>query len=223
MFSATRQSRDPISHGRALFQKPRICTLVPGIVVNDGKKSSPQKSLPHKPACDPFYACIQPSTCFFLAITCCSFGPIGRPDVLQLPLVASAESWSKIDSEGTIVGEVVAWVFCLLPWRLRRLQANAAVAKPLTCCDLDSGLQPQILSPHCAPCAVCMQHAPLCPASPLLFLTILFTDQVAEGVFSSCDNQESLQFRNHRYPYGHSEDLPTCQVGMPLEPNENEH
>lgn len=35
MFSATRQSRDPISHGHALFQKPRICTLVPGIVVND--------------------------------------------------------------------------------------------------------------------------------------------------------------------------------------------
>lgn len=36
MFSATRQSRDPISHGHALFQKkPRICALVPGIVVND--------------------------------------------------------------------------------------------------------------------------------------------------------------------------------------------
>lgn len=30
-------------------------------------------------------------------------------------------------------------------------------------CDLDFGLQPQILSPHCALCAVCMQHAPLFP------------------------------------------------------------
>lgn len=66
-------------------------------------KSSLQRSLPHKPTCDPLtptYSLVQ----FVLAITCCSFGPIGRPDVLQLPLIASAESWSKIDSEGTLVG-----------------------------------------------------------------------------------------------------------------------
>lgn len=99
-------------------KKPRIYALVPGIVVNDKVKS-----LPHKPACDPLtptYSLAQ----FFLATTCCSFGPIGRPDVLQLPLIASAESWSKIDSEGTLVGEAVAWVVAMLPWRLLPLPSR---------------------------------------------------------------------------------------------------
>lgn len=130
-------------------------------------KSSLQRSLPHKPTCDPLtptYSLVQ----FVLAITCCSFGPIGRPDVLQLPLIASAESWSKIDSEGTLVEEVVAWVVAMATaGRCCRCQV-VLFSFLLTRCDFDSapGLQPQILSPHCALCAVCMQHAAFPRFSP---------------------------------------------------------
>lgn len=199
MFSAARQSRDPISHGHALFQKPRICALVPGIVVND-KKSRLQKSLPHKPTCDQFYARIQPSNSIFhfLAITCCSFGPIGRPDVLQLPLIASAEYWSKIDSEGTIVGEVVAWV--VLPWRL---QADAAVAKvPLALLTCRRSCPRTV---HCVVLCACSMHQFPRFSPPVSRYPACGSG--SRGTFSSCDNRESLQFQRRR-PEDRSSDLP---------------
>lgn len=85
-----------ISHSHALFQGPRICAFVPGIVVNDRAKaasvasqyaevpaasnSGSRCSDTHKPSCDPFRTRIQPSN-VRLAIIYSDFG--GKYPLIQ--------------------------------------------------------------------------------------------------------------------------------------------
>lgn len=83
--------------------------------------------------------------------------------MLQLPLIASAESWSKIDSEGTLVGEAVAWVVAMAT---AGICCRCQVVFLLTRCDCDSARAPAAdLVP--ALCTVRSVHA-ACIVSPLL-------------------------------------------------------